>query len=281
MDTERQKRLAETFRRMHEAPPTLLLPNAWDAMSARVFEAAGFNAVATTSGGVAWALGYPDGEKAPWREVVSATERIARTVRVPVTADIEGGYSDSVDRLADNVEDIIRAGAVGINLEDGRSDHDHPLRSSDEAIDRIRAARDRANTLGVPLVINARVDVYQKHVGEETTRFDETVRRARAYLAAGADCVFPIGLSDLNVIANLVTALKAPINVVGRNGMPPIATLENIGVARVSTASGPALAVLGFVQKIGQALHRDGTFDVLTSQATRADAQKLFVARPD
>jgi 2-methylisocitrate lyase-like PEP mutase family enzyme len=281
MDTERQERLAEMFRRMHEAPPTLLLPNAWDAMSARAFEAEGFNAIATTSGGVAWALGYPDGEKAPWGEVVSATERIARAVRVPVTADIEGGYSDSINQLAENVEDIIRAGAVGINLEDGRSDHDHPIRRLDDAVDRIRAARDRANTLGVPLVINARVDVYQKHVGEETTRFDETIRRARAYLAAGADCVFPIGLSDLNVIAALVTALKAPVNVVGRNGMPPVATLEKIGVARVSTASGPALAVLGFVQKIGQALRREGTFEVLASQTSRADAQKLFVPRPE
>ncbi|HTI87338.1 MAG TPA: isocitrate lyase/phosphoenolpyruvate mutase family protein [Alphaproteobacteria bacterium] len=281
MNTERQKQLAQTFRRMHEAPPILLLPNAWDAMSARAFEAEGFNAIATTSGGVAWALGYPDGEKAPWREVVSATERVARTVRVPVTADIEGGYSDSLDQLADNVEDIIRAGAVGINLEDGRSDHDHPIRRLEDAVDRIRAARDRANTLGVPVVINARVDVYQKHIGEETSRFEETLRRARAYLAAGADCVFPIGLSDLNVIANLVTALKAPINVVGRNGMPPIATLEKIGVARVSTASGPALAVLAFVQKIGRALRRDGTFDVLAPQTPRADTQKLFAARPD
>ncbi|MBI4290108.1 MAG: isocitrate lyase/phosphoenolpyruvate mutase family protein, partial [Betaproteobacteria bacterium] len=113
---EEQKRLAETFRNMHRGSQILLLPNAWDAMSARIFAAAGFDAIATTSGGLAWALGFPDGEKAPWNEVVAATERITRTVRVPVTADIEGGYGETPDQVARNVADIIRAGAVGINL---------------------------------------------------------------------------------------------------------------------------------------------------------------------
>lgn len=280
MNKEKQKQMAEAFHRMHQTPPLLLLPNAWDAMSARAFEAVGFNAIATTSGGVAWALGHPDGEKAPWFEVVEVTERIARTVRVPVTADIEGGYAESPNQLAQNIEDIIRAGAVGINLEDGTSNHDHPIRGLDDAVDRIRAARDRANEMGIPLVINARIDVYQKHIGEEQARFEDTVRRAKAYLAAGADCIFPIGLSDMKIIGELIAVLKAPINVVGRSGMPPVATLEQIGVARVSTASGPSLAVLGFIQKIGQALYSDGTFDMLASQTTRADAQKLFAPRP-
>jgi 2-methylisocitrate lyase-like PEP mutase family enzyme len=280
MNVEKQRELADRFRSMHRTPPLLLLPNAWDAMSARVFEAAGFDAVATTSGGVAWALGYPDGEQAPWRDVVGATERIARIVRVPVTADIEGGYADSSGQLADHVEDIIRAGAVGINLEDGTSDADRPIRGLDDAAGRIRTARDRANTMGVPIVINARVDIYLKHIGEEKTRFEETLRRARAYLAAGADCVFPIGLGDVNVIGELVAALKAPINIVGRSGMPPVATLEKIGVARVSTASGPSMAVLDFIRNIGETLRRDGTFDVLASKTTRPEVQKLF-ARTD
>ncbi|MGE5540542.1 MAG: isocitrate lyase/PEP mutase family protein [Gemmatimonas sp.] len=281
MDKARQKQLAEAFRAMHRTPPLLLLPNAWDPMSARVFEAEGFKAVATTSGGVAWALGYPDGEKAPWSEVVAATERIVRAVRVPVTADIEAGYADSLDQLAQHIDDIIRAGAVGINLEDGTADHDNPIRSVDDAAARIRTARERANAAGIPLVINARVDVYQKHVGEETTRFAETVRRAKAYLAAGADCVFPIGLSDPNTIGELVAAIKAPVNIVGKSGMPPAATFEKLGVARISTASGPSLAVFGAIRNIGRALYRDRGFDVLATDATRADAQKLFAARPE
>lgn len=281
MNKENQIRLAEAFRRMHRAPPLLLLPNAWDAMSARAFEAAGFAAVATTSGGVAWALGHADGEKAPWREVVAATERIAHTVRVPVSADIEGGYGETPDQIADNIEEIIRAGAVGVNLEDGTPHPDRPVRRLEDAVDRIRAARDRAHEMGIPLVINARVDIYQKHVGDETTRFAETVRRAKAYLAAGADCIFPIGLGDMKVVGALVAAIEAPINIIGRPGTPPVAALERLGVARVSTASGPSLVALGLMRRIGEELRAKGEFDILASDVTRAEAQKLFAPRPE
>src|SRR3954463_2878151 len=241
MTRDRQKQLTESFRQAHRSPPLLLLPNAWDPMSARVFEAAGFGAIATTSGGVAWALGFPDGEKAPWQEVVAATARIVRCVRVPVTADIEGGYASSPAEVARNVTDVIRAGAVGINLEDGTHRSDRPIRSVDDAVARIEAARKAAQAEGVPLVINGRIDIYSKKIGAETTRFDETVRRGRAYLAAGADCIFPFGLSDLKVAADLVEALGAPINIVGRRGMPDVAQLERMGIARISTASGPSL----------------------------------------
>jgi hypothetical protein len=177
MIKEDQKRLAEAFRQKHQAPPLLLLPNAWDAMSARVFEATGFDAIATTSGGVAWALGFSDGEKAPWNEVVAATERIVRTVRVPVTADIEGGYGETPNQVASSVAEIIRTGVVGINLEDSTPRADIPIRSIEDAVDRIRAARDAARAEGVPLVINARVDLYLKHIGDDEIRFAETVRR--------------------------------------------------------------------------------------------------------
>ena len=117
-----RRQLAEDFRKLHRAPPILLLPNAWDPMSARIFEAAGFPAVATTSGGLAWALGYADGEKTPWPEVVAATRRMAEAVRVPLTADIETGYGETPDAVARSVGEIVDAGAVGINLEDGTPD---------------------------------------------------------------------------------------------------------------------------------------------------------------
>ena len=281
MTSEQQRRQADIFRKMHQAPPLLLLPNAWDAMSARAFEAAGFGAIATTSGGIAWALGHADGEAAPWHEVVAATERIVRTVRVPVTADIETGYGETPQQVATNVEEIIRAGAVGINLEDGTPHPDRPVRTLEDAVDRIRAARGRANELGIPLVINARTDLYLKHIGDETTRFAETVRRAKAYLAAGADCIFPFGLRDMKIVGELVNELKAPVNVVGRAGMPPVAELERLGIARVSTASGPSLAVLALTQKIGEELRTEGKFDMLASNVTRAEAQKLFAPRPE
>ena len=159
MTRERQKQLAETLRQAHRPPPLLLLPNAWDAMSARQFEAAGFGAVATTSGGVAWSLGFPDGESAPWPEVVAATERMVRAVRVPVTADIEAGYGETPDQVGKRITEILQTGVVGFNLEDGTPSPDKPVRSIEDASTRIRAARGAAVAAGVPAVINARVDL--------------------------------------------------------------------------------------------------------------------------
>lgn len=281
MTKDEQKRLAEAFRQKHQAPPLLLLPNAWDAMSARIFEAAGFNAIATTSGGVAWALGFPDGEKAPWNEVVAATERIVRPVRVPVTADIEAGYGETPDQVARSVSEIIRIGAVGINLEDGTPHPQRPIRSIENAVDRIRAARETARADGVSLVINARSDLYLKHIGDDETRFAETVRRGQAYMAAGADCVFPFGLADLKTIGELVAALKTPINIVGRAGMPSVSRLEQLGVARVSTASGPSLVAMSVTRQIAEELHTKGEFNMLESSMKRIDAQQLFAKRPN
>ena len=280
MTNQEQRRLAEAFRNMHRGPRLLLLPNAWDAMSARIFEAAGFEAIGTTSGGLAWALGFPDGEKAPWNEVVAATQRITRTVRVPVTADIEGGYGETPGEVARSVADIIRAGAVGINLEDG-THAQVPIRSIEDAAARIRAAREAATQEGVPLVINARIDLYLKHIGDDETRFAETVRRSKAYLAAGADCIFPFGLTDPKIIADLVKALKAPVNIVGRPGVPDVSRLQRLGVARVSTASGPSLVAMSVTRRIAAELRAKGQLNVLESPMKRADAQQLFALRPD
>ena len=203
MDRKRQIQLAEAFRARHQAPHLLLLANAWDALSARIVEEAGFEAVATTSGGVNWVLGYADGEAAPWSEVVAATARMARVLRVPLTADIEAGYGGSPAEVAKSVGEIIAAGAVGINLEDGTGRADAPMLGIDDAASRIRAARDAAREAAVPIVINARIDIYLKQIGDPASRFAETVRRAEAYLAAGADCVFPFAVTDADTIGRL------------------------------------------------------------------------------
>lgn len=276
MNTSHQRQLAENFRKLHRAPPILLLPNAWDPMSARIFEAAGFPAVATTSGGLAWALGHQDGEKTPWPEVVAATRRIAEAVRVPLTADIETGYGETPDQVARSIAEIIGAGAVGVNLEDGTPNPQQPVRAIDDAAARIRAARAAADAAGVPIVINARVDLYLKHVGDEASRFNETVRRAEAYMAAGADCIFVFGHIEVDVIGRLAAAIKAPINVVGRAGMPALKTLEAAGVARVSIASGATLPVMSLIQNIANELRQTGEFDMLKATMTRPEAQKLF-----
>jgi 2-methylisocitrate lyase-like PEP mutase family enzyme len=278
MTKDDQKRLAEAFRRSHRGP-LLLLPNAWDAMSARLFEAAGFGAIATTSGGVNWALGFADGEHAPWNEVVEATARIVRAVRVPVTADIETGYGQTPDQVAKSIAHIIRSGVVGCNLEDGTRRADQPIRPIEDAAARIRAAREAANEAGVPLVINARIDLYLKNIGDPPARFDETVRRAKAYLAAGADCIYPFALGDMDTIARLVKAIDAPINIVARAGSPPVAEFERIGVARISIAAGASLAAASLIQAIAQELRTTGRFDALEHSINRVDVQQLFAPR--
>ena len=252
MNTSQQRQLAENFHKLHRAPPILLLPNAWDPMSARIFEASGFPAVATTSGGLAWALGYQDGEKTPWPEVVAATRRIA---------------------------EIIGAGAVGVNLEDGTPNPQQPVRAVEDAAARIRAARAAANAAGVPIAINARIDLYLKNVGDDASRFTETLRRAEAYLAAGADCIFAFGHIELDVIGRLAAAIKAPLNVVGRAGMPGLKTLEAAGVARVSIASGATLPVMSLIKQIADELRHKGEFDMLKASMTRPEAQKLFARK--
>jgi 2-methylisocitrate lyase-like PEP mutase family enzyme len=273
---------AEALRALHRGPSLLLLPNAWDAMSARVFAASGFAAVATTSAGMAWALGYPDGEQAPWPDLVAATARVVRAAGVPVTADIEAGYGATTEQLAASVTDIVRAGAVGINLEDSQPKAGFALRPIEDAVVRIKAARAAGAAAGVPLVINARVDLYLTAlVGasaglDEATRFAETVARGRAYLAAGADCVYPIGMSDPKTIAAYVAALAAPVNIMAHAAMPDVETLQRLGVQRVSIASTGALVALAATQKLAEGLRSTGRFDVLASGLTYRDAQRLF-----
>jgi 2-methylisocitrate lyase-like PEP mutase family enzyme len=276
MDPAEQAQQAERFRAMHRGPSLLLLPNAWDALSARIFAAAGFPAIATTSGGVSWAIGYADGEAAPWAEVVAATHRIARSVAVPVTADIEAGFGDTPEAVGKSVREIIEAGAVGVNLEDGTPRGATPLRSLGDMAERIRAAREAANTAGVPIVINARTDLYLRNIGDPTARFDEAVERGKAYLAAGADCFYPITLGDRETIGRLVRALAAPVNINVRAGSPNAAELEALGVARASTASQVALMAATAIRQIAEQLKATGNFDALNPGMTQADAQRLF-----
>ena len=276
MSQSEQANKAELFRAMHSGPPLLLLPNAWDAISARIIVAAGFRAIATTSGGVAWALGYADGEAAPWDEVVAATQRIARSVAVPVTADIESGYGTTPEAVARSIGDIIKAGAVGVNLEDGLKAGSPPIRSLPDAAARIAAAREAARAAGVPIVINARTDLYIKNIGDEASRFDEAVRRGLAYLAAGADCVYPIGLRDPAVMALLVEALGAPVNINVRAGSPNVAELEALGVKRASTATAMPLMAMGLVRQLAEQLHTTHRFDALNPAMTHVEAQQLL-----
>jgi 2-methylisocitrate lyase-like PEP mutase family enzyme len=276
MDKQTQITRAQIFHKLHDRANLLLLPNAWDAGSAALFAHHGFAAIATTSGGMAWSLGYQDGQQAPLTEVLAATARITRVVDLPVTVDMESGYGESPDAVAAAVRGVIDAGAVGINLEDSLPGHG-PLRDIEVAAERIRAARTAAVDAGVPIMINARVDVWmQPEMHDPASGLDEAIRRAQAYLAAGADGIFPIGLVERDVLATLVRLIGAPINVAAISGMPDLQELARIGVARVSTATRFATLALGAVDHAVTRFLQDRDTGHLASGFGYSDAQRLF-----
>lgn len=266
MDLRRtQNEEAAAFRRLHDDSRMLVLPNAWDVATARVFQEAGFAAVGTTSAGIAWSLGYPDGEEIDRYEMVEAIHRIARAVAVPVTADVEAGFGATSEEVARTVEAVISAGAVGMNLEDGTGDWDTPLRDHREQVERIGVAREAASSMGVEIVLNARTDVYWLSVGEEDERLGHAVQRANAYREAGADCLFVPGVSDPEVLGILTEEIDGPLNVLAGPGFPSVSELESLGVARLSVGSGPARAALRLMRKIAEELLGPGTYTILTN----------------
>jgi 2-methylisocitrate lyase-like PEP mutase family enzyme len=269
---------AERLRALHHAPPILVLPNAWDAASARVFEAAGFPAVATTSAGVAASLGYADGGIVPAREMIEAVSRIVRAVSVPVTADIEHGYAATPDGVADNVLRVVAAGAVGVNLEDwvpGASE----LEPLELQCDKIRTVARAASTAGVRVVINARTDVYLRRIGTPSEQLAVAAARGRAVRAAGADCVFVPGVTDRDTIRALVAGIGGPLNVLATAETPRVRELESLGVARVSVGSGPMRASLAVVREIAQELRTGGTYAGFTGRTMAYDELNQLMRR--
>jgi 2-methylisocitrate lyase-like PEP mutase family enzyme len=268
--------LAATFRRLHsrENGAVLVLPNAWDPLSARVVEQAGARAIATTSAGMSWALGRPDGQGATRDEIVEAVRRIASTVRVPVTADVESGYgTGSPEEVGETVRAVLDAGAVGINLEDAPGHGGEPLMTPGEHAARIAAARAVG---GSDLFINARVDVYLRQVGAQTKRYNETVSRARAYVAAGADGVFVPGMADTSIIQRLAEAIPAPLNIMAAYGSPPVRELARLGVSRVSVGPALAGAALAKIREAAHELLAVGTYESLADAMSFREANALF-----
>jgi 2-methylisocitrate lyase-like PEP mutase family enzyme len=264
---------------MHTGSEVLLLPNAWDVASARLIEDAGFPAIATTSAGVAFSLGYPDGQKIAREEMLAAVARMARALAVPVTADVESGYGRRPEDAARTARAVIEAGAIGMNLEDAPGDSAAPLLDLALQLEKIRAVREAASSLHVRLVLNARTDVYLLQVGDPATRYDETVRRLRAYRDAGADCVFAPGLRDAPTIGRLVSDLRCPVNILAGPGSPSVPELRKLGVARVSLGSGPMRATLGTLRRIANEVKTSGTYELLTDAPTHSEMNKLLKTR--
>jgi 2-methylisocitrate lyase-like PEP mutase family enzyme len=273
-DSKSQVAKANLFRDLHRGPKILVLPNAWDVASARILENAGVAAIATTSAGVAFTLGYPDGQKISREEMLGVVARIAAKVKIPVSADIEAGYGSRPEDAALTARAVIEAGAVGLNLEDGTDDGQ--LLDLSLQLEKIAAVRESSRKMGVPLVLNARTDVYLLEVGQPEARFDEAVKRLTAFRDAGADCLFAPGIRDLEVISRLVRELEFPVNILAGPGSPSIPELEKIGVARVSLGSSTMRATLGLLQRIAEELQTTGTYDELEGAPSHGEVNKLL-----
>jgi len=272
-----QRERVASFRRMHENGP-LLLPNAWDAASARVIELAGAQAIGTTSAGVSWAYGRRDGHRLRRDEMIDAIRRIVEAVEVPVTADIEGGYgTGSIEDVAETVRAVVELGVVGINLEDASGDGGTtPLLDPELQAERIRAARAAAAAMGGDLFINARTDVYLAQVGEPESRLEATIERANLYLAAGADGVFVPGVTAPGTIETLARAIDGPLNVMWSPGAPTVPDLARLGVARVSVGPAFALAALATTRLATRELLERGTYRALEQCLTFGEVDGMF-----
>lgn len=229
----KQAHLARRLFDLHHSGELLLLPNIWNPIGARMLQAKGFPAVATASAAISAMLGYQDGEQI-WREtLLDILRRIVASVDVPVSADYEAGYADTLDDLAESIGQLLDTGVVGLNIEDSLGD-EGKLRPLNEQVERIQVVREVAEKRGIHLVINARPDSFFAGFATREDALEDAVTRATAYIAAGADCIYPIGASDPAIIRQLHQRIAAPINILGSSAAPPLATLREIGVQRVS-----------------------------------------------
>jgi 2-methylisocitrate lyase-like PEP mutase family enzyme len=265
---------ARTLHDLHDPAAPLALSNVWDVASARVVESTGAPALATTSAGVAWALGRPDGDRLERADLLAAVRRIVAAVAVPVTVDVERGAAADADDVAETVRGLLDAGAVGLNIEDGGG-------SPEELAARVAVARATADRAGVPLFVNARTDVFLHAVGAPEERLAEAVRRAHRYVEAGADGVFVPAVVDAPTIAELAAAVPAPLNVMVRPGLPPVPELGRLGVARVSLGSSVAEAAYAVARRAAEELRESGTYGAAAGGLDYGELNALFAgSRP-
>lgn len=271
-----QKEKAEKLRALHQTAGPLVLVNAWDVVSARIIEDLGFPAVATTSAGIAWVEGFADGERISRDHMLERVKRIAHAVQLPLTADLEGGYGYTVRDAEATAHGAIEAGAVGLNFEDAHSEENSLIDLELQAA-RIAGIREVATKLNVPLVINARTDVYLAGIGNnDAWRLQETIRRGNEYLRAGADVVFVPGVTDETTIEKLVSGIGGPINVLAGAATPSIERLRELGVARVSVGSGALGYVLARFRDAAARLRGGGSFEFVGERIPHAELNAIL-----
>ena len=277
-DVNRQKQKANDFLALHHARSILILPNAWDVISGKIFELEGFKAIGTTSAGIAATLGYADGQKITLTENIEVVRHIVNNTHLPVSADIEAGYDTSVEGVVKAAEAVLNVAAVGLNLEDGTGNPDTPLFEKSLQQEKIRAIREMSVARGIHLVINARTDVFL--VSDDYTKsLRFAIERGNAYKEAGADCIFSPDNGDLDKqsITTLVNEINAPINIIAGATTPPIAELQDVGVSRVSVGPRPMRAVLTLLRNIAEELIVKGTYQLMSeSSISYSDINQWF-----
>lgn len=258
---------AKNFHDIHKQATTFVLPNAWNAISAKVFEERGFQAIGTTSAGIATSLGYADGQNLPFEKLIETIASITRAVNIPVSADIEAGYGFTIDEIVANVSEVIAAGAIGINIEDGTGDAEDPISDITVQVENIEAIKELSDSL----FINARTDMYWGNVGEPEARLEETIQRAKSYVKAGANCIFIPGMTDIEEIKTIRKEISVPINLLVNPNLPPLTDLSAIGIERVSCGSAPFRATVTLLKSIADEMYTDGTFNQISKNILSYD----------
>ena len=277
MQVEDLAEKARLLKALHQPGRPVVFFNVWDAASARILEELGYPAIATSSAAIAWLEGFPDGQHISRARMLEGIKRVASAVRVPVTADLEGGYGPRIEDAAQTARGAIEAGAVGLNFEDG-SGHG-TVDEVDAHCERIEAMAEMGQRLGVPLVINARTDVFLDSVGpSDVWRLGEAIERGKRFLQSGASCVFVPGVTDEQTIATLTKEIPGPVNILANASAPPVSRLAELGVARVSVGGAAMAHALAQFRTAAKQTFENGTFTFAANRISHAELNALFSA---
>ena len=269
---------AQQLLSLHTNGTLLILPNVWNPIGARMLEAKGYSAVATASAAIAESLGYSDGEQLKLDTMLEMVTRIVRSVDVPITADFEAGYSDTIEGLQENISKLLDTGAVGLNFEDSFDDSAH-LRPIAEQVERIQAVREVAERRSVHLVINARADsFFAEGFSSDEERIEDVVTRLNAYTKAGADCVYPVGRGDKETLKILRKRISAPINVLATAKTASLKDLQELGINRVSFGPYIFRSLLAKMSAMQDEILNMGNYDiVMNGLSTGSDVKKYLI----
>lgn len=274
----KQQHLAKVFQTMHKDNNFFILPNIWNVGSAVVFENQGYKAVATSSAGVAYALGYPDGEELTIDDLVFIVSKITSRINIPLSVDFERGYSENLNEIEENAKRLLEAGVVGFNIEDGKSDGS--LDHINVMAAKVKTLSDLREKVSIDFVINARTCAYWLDVGDEATKLGIAIERGNAYREAGADCIFIPGLMNEDTVKALVDGINAPINIILNPMYNDIYNLEKLGVRRLSLGSGPVRTTYEYLIEMAEEIKVNDFSKILSSNFSYGKANDYFNNKP-